>query len=189
MPLTFHYLLVLAQSLHNDFGFSKHALFTLSFIRMLLIAPTSHNDHPVRFLSIFCIQYVHDLCHFVYIKVEAGESVLALTQLNVLSILYSLNLHSVANKIPTLLTLHAQASAGGVGHPADSHHNSHPVTIASYITEFIKKQKVSPELKPPEPIPDRNNPFGFTTWTPNVNSSIVDARMQLLQVNLTIGLI
>lgn len=114
---------------------------------------------------------------------------MALTQLNVLSILYSLNLHSVANKVSTSLTLHAHAatggggggSAGSAGHAADGHH---PVTIASYITEFIKKQKVSPELKPPEPIPDRSNPFGFSTWTPNVNSSIVDARMQLLQVNL-----
>ena len=118
---------------------------------------------------------------------------MALTQLNVLSILYSLNLHSVAGKISTSLSLHPHASASGdkgghtghaghAGHSADTDHNT--LTIASYITEFIKKQKVSPELKPSEPLPDRINQFGFSTWTPNVNSSIIDARMQLLEVDL-----
>ena len=113
-----------------------------------------------------------------------------MTQLNVLSILYSLNLHSVASKISTSLSLHPHASASGdksghaghAGHSADTDHNT--VTIASYIKEFIKKQKVSPELKPSEPLPDRINQFGFSTWTPNVNSSIIDARMQLLEVDL-----
>ena len=147
IPLTCHYLHQLAHFLHNEFGFSKHALLCLSFVRMLLILPPPSVHDPL---------------------VKAGEAILALNQLNTISILYALNLHALAGKVPTAL-INTQDTHG-------------TITVSSLISDYIKKRQVSADLKAPEPIPDKFNPFGFSTWTPNIDSSTVDARIQFLKV-------
>jgi len=164
MPLTCHYLLQLAQTLHNECGLSKAALQCLAFLRMLLLTLLSSTPTALTALAA---------------PLQGGEAFLALSQLLTVSILTSLQLSEEAMRVPLDLP-NPHLNNSHSQHYATNNAVS-KLTLAGYVSAFIAQRKPDP-VKKSEPISDRVNPFGFSTWTPSVDGSSFDASTILLQV-------